>query len=205
MTAGPTLDIRFFVPGIPVPKGSHEAFVRAVGKCKKCKPGKPCMAGNCVNGVIVRAIVADEQGAELKAWQQMTHYKAISARNSAGHRLVKAPGSVDVSMVFVIPRPKGHWTASGLLTKEGRDRPNPSVKPDNDKLQRAISDGLTGALVEDDAQLVIGRAAKIYASWKGDVGVVVRARQFTSYDAWVLNEMQHAGVRWESPNQRDLW
>lgn len=201
---GPTLDVRFFVPGEPVPKGNHQAFPIARGRCATCKPGKPCRTRNCFGGTIVGTTVTDKGGGELEAWQQMVNVLAMSARNRAGHRIVQAPGAVEVAMIFVLARPDGHWTASGALTTDGRARQHPSVKPDWDKLSRAAADGLTGALVADDAQLVVARVAKVYAPWHGKTGVAIRARQISTLDAWVENELQYAGIGWARPAQEAL-
>jgi Holliday junction resolvase RusA-like endonuclease len=173
--------------------------VVAAGECRTCKAKKPCNAKNCFRGLLARAAVTDQQGAELKAWRQLTMVRAMSARNAAGQRLVKRPGALAISIVFVMPRPDGHWTDSGALTSAGRTHLLPTVKPDVDKLTRACLDGcVTGILAEDDAQVVSAPPAKVYANWRGWTGVVVHARQVSGYDAWVERELAHHGV-WTAP------
>jgi Holliday junction resolvase RusA-like endonuclease len=53
-----------------------------------------------------------------------------------------------------------------------RSRVFPVVKPDIDKLTRAILDGLTGVAFKDDAQVVASSQLKLYAN-KESVDVVV--------------------------------
>lgn len=196
----PVLDVRFCVEGLPVPKGSHQAFPIARGECKDCKPGKSCRARNCFRGLLVGTVVTDQQGKELEAWEALVRVRAMSARNVAGHRLVQRPGAVVVSIVFVLPRPAGHWTPAGALTAIGRGQLLPTVKPDVDKLTRAILDGsASGVLTEDDAQIVSAPPAKVYANHRGWTGAVVHARQVSRYDAWVYEELAHHGV-WTAPD-----
>lgn len=195
----PALNVRFVVEGIPVPQGSHSAFVFSRGECRTCKAKKPCNAKNCFRGLIVGASVTDQQGPELDAWRQLTKVRAMSARNAAGQRMVMRPGAVAVSLVFVLPRPDGHWTDSGALTAAGRARPLPTVTPDVDKLTRSIFDGgVTGVLAEDDAQIIAAPPAKVYANWRGWTGVDVHARQVSAYDAWVVDQLAHHG-KWTPP------
>lgn len=64
---------------------------------------------------------------------------------------------------FYQPRIKGHFGTgrnAGLLKDSAPARP--VVKPDIDKLSRAILDGLTGQLYHDDAQVVTKLAEKHY-------------------------------------------
>lgn len=195
----PVLDIRFLVEGIPVPKGSHQAFPIARGKCADCKPSRPCRARNCFGGTIVGTVVTDQQGSELEAWEALAKVRAMSARNVAGQRLVLRPGALAVFVVFVLPRPAGHWTDSGALSSVGRAHLLPTVKPDADKLMRALGDGMTGVLAEDDAQIIMPAPAKVYANWRGWTGAVVRARRISKYQAWVYEELAHHGV-WTDPD-----
>lgn len=195
----PVLDIRFVVEGLAVPKGSHQAFPISRGECKDCKPGKPCRGRSCFRGLIVGTVITDQQGKELEAWEALAKVRAMSARNAAGQRIVLRPGAVAVAVVFVLPRPGGHWTDAGALTAAGRAQPLPTVKPDADKLMRALGDGMTGVLAEDDAQIIMPMPAKVYANHRGWTGAVVRARQVSRYDAWVYEELAHHRV-WIAPD-----
>jgi Holliday junction resolvase RusA-like endonuclease len=191
------LDVRFTVEGTPLSKGSMSGFPIARGRCAECLQKKRCGKRNCFGGTIVGVSVTDQGDQALKAWQQLIQIRAISARNAAGQRMVQPPHAVAVSLAFVMPRPAGHWTDRGSLTSAGRERSQPTVKPDCDKLMRACLDALTEALVRDDAMVTVARVAMVYANWKGWTGVSVEARQFSIVDDWV--ERQLVGV-WAPEN-----
>ncbi len=180
---GGPLDVRFSVPGVPLPKGSMSGFPVDRGACADCKPGKPCRARSCFGGRIVGVSVVDQGGKELEAWQEHVFVQALSERNRQGMRPIARPAACEVTMVFVMPRPAGHWTPMGALTADGRSKLLPSVKPDLDKLARATLDGISRALVEDDAQCCIAHLYETYACWKGWTGVAVRARMVSELDA----------------------
>lgn len=199
----PPLDVRFAVEGTPVPKGSMSGFPIDRGKCPTCKPSKPCRARNCFGGRSVGVSVTDQGGKELEAWQELVFVRAMSARNAAGMRAIARPNACEVVIVFVMPRPDGHWTQVGTLTPAGRDRTLPTVKPDIDKMTRAILDGITSALLEDDALVVVGQVAEDYAGWKGWTGAAVRARQISSIPSWATDELACHGL-WSPPTQRAL-
>lgn len=185
------LDVRFFVPGSPVPKGNHAAFPIARGKCE-CK-GAGCRRRNCFGGTIVGTVVTDDKAKELEAWEQYVKVHAISARNAAGARLVEKPNALEVRLVFMFDRPQGHWTSKGQLSADGLRNPLPSVKPDWDKVSRATADALTGALCEDDGQIALAMVSKIYTPDRP--GVVVRARQIGGVADWVLAELAELGIK----------
>ena len=50
----------------------------------------------------------------------------------------------------------------------------PSVKPDLDKLIRAVLDGLTGVAFEDDSQVILIQSSKTYGE---NQGVWIRIEQ----------------------------
>ena len=52
----------------------------------------------------------------------------------------------------------------GLVKPKTSKRTNPTVPPDLDKLIRAVLDGLTGVVYQDDAQVVKVTAYKVYSS-----------------------------------------
>ena len=88
-------------------------------------------------------VVSDN--ARLKQWE---HAVGWSAR-AAGAQLLDGPIGLD--LVFYLPKPQ---------------RPKsdlPLVRPDLDKLVRAVLDALTGICYRDDAQVVHILARKCYA------------------------------------------
>lgn len=83
-------------------------------------------------------------------------------------------GPVGVTLAFYMPRPQGHWRTGAstghLLTSSAP--PRPAVKPDIDKLTRAILDSLTAAGVwADDSRVVDLRVTKWYADEANPPGV----------------------------------
>lgn len=98
--------------------------------------------------------VTDQNAKKLKPW------RAIVA--AAADRGVTFDRPVEVELTFVMPRPQRPlWHV-------------PAVKPDIDKLVRAMLDGLTdGGLIADDARVVRLIAVEEYASENNPVGVHV--------------------------------
>lgn len=92
--------------------------------------------------------VVHQKSKELTAW-----------RNAIGNacRDVMSPmtGAVAVDITFTLQRPK-------TVT-----RAQPYVRPDVDKLARAVLDGLTGVAFADDAQVTELTARKVYGATPG--------------------------------------
>lgn len=159
--AAPDAPVRLFVPGRPQPEGSTKAIPFLVD-CTVCRPGQPC--GNrriCAGGRRAMANVLHDNDRELRAWRD-----AIAAA-ARPHFPRPISGPVDVVMVFAFVRPQGHRGARGNLLEAGRARPRPTVKPDGDKLSRAVLDALTGVAYLDDAQVAHGPPDKVYAHADG--------------------------------------
>lgn len=95
--------------------------------------------------------IVHQKGAKLTAWRTNIH--------NACREMMSEPlkGPVKVRAMFTLQAP--------LKT----DRRYPHVRPDVDKLARALLDGLTGAAFADDAQVVDLRVKKEY----GEPGVMV--------------------------------
>jgi Holliday junction resolvase RusA-like endonuclease len=124
------------VHGIPAPQGSK----RHVG-----------------NGRMV------ESSKAVGPWREAVRQEAQAA-------LVGTADGWDISplivyVVFVLPRPKGHY---GTGRNAGQVKPSapkyPAGRPDLDKLERAVLDGLTaGGVWRDDSQVAFLMAGKVYA------------------------------------------
>lgn len=102
-----------------------------------------------------RAVVTDASRTKLKPWRAVVAAEADMGRTFTG--------PVEVLLTFHMPKPQRpkFWA--------------PAVKPDIDKLTRAILDGLTdGGLIEDDARVVRLVVAKVYAL---PLGVAVTVRE----------------------------
>lgn len=96
---------------------------------------------------------------KLKPWRQQISDTAISLAAQMFDR--ETP--VEVTMNFYFTKP--------VSAKKRRAM---TVKPDGDKLVRAIFDAITGVLIEDDAQIVEFHARKHYG---GPERVVVQVRE----------------------------
>lgn len=101
-----------------------------------------------------RAVIVDDNKDKLKPWRAK-----VAAAADLG---VTFDVPVFVAAVFYMPRPQ---------------RPKfvlPGVKPDLDKLFRALGDGMTdGGLLSDDSRIVSKFVHKRYASRVNPVGVRV--------------------------------
>lgn len=81
------------------------------------------------------------------------------AARAAGCRTVDGP--VVVVVRAFLPRPRGHYHR-GVLRSTAPTAP--IVKPDGDKLMRAVLDALTGVAFRDDAQVVLQALEKLYCA-----------------------------------------
>lgn len=95
-----------------------------------------------------RAIITSDN-TKLKPWRQQLAGTA-EALNLA---VISKDRPVGIVMDFYFERPKGASLKS---------RPGMTIRPDVDKLQRAVFDSLTGTILTDDAQIVDVHARKFY-------------------------------------------
>lgn len=135
------------VPGVPVPQGSKRAFRHSV-------TGKVVMVDDNKN---------------LEAWR---HAVALRTRLAwRGRPPLDMP--VWASLNFYVPRPAGHFGTGRNIDRLKESAPLwPAVKPDLDKLTRAVFDALTTARVwKDDAVCCGVTAWKFYADGGHDPGL----------------------------------
>ena len=91
--------------------------------------------------------------------QDLALWRADIARTAKNVIWEKAQKGVELHLTFILKKPK-------TVTRD-----EPYIRPDIDKLSRAVLDGLTGVAYEDDEQVVKLTAIKEY----GDVeGVTIR-------------------------------
>src|SRR5882724_10749940 len=112
--------VSFFVPGTALPAGSKRAFI-----VRDKATGRP------------RPVVTDTSGAPGKRWRAAIQLAAGTARPNG-----PLTGPLSVVAMFLLPRPRGHYAASGKL--RGSAPSLPEVRPDVDKLGRLLLDALTG-------------------------------------------------------------
>lgn len=71
-------------------------------------------------------------------------------------------GPLRLELVFVIPRPAGHYRKSGELSRVGLAMPYPTTRPDSSKRLRAFEDALSTVIWQDDSQIVQHVVSKVY-------------------------------------------
>ena len=87
--------------------------------------------------------------------QDLALWRADIARNAELFGFKPIASAVKVELDFIMARPKS------------AKRAFPSVKPDLDKLIRAVLDGLTGVVYEDDSQVILIQSSKTYGEKQG--------------------------------------
>lgn len=102
-----------------------------------------------------------EGGKGLKGWRQ--EVSDAAARHAARVGMMRGPVYLEVVFRFPMPASRPKWAReAGMLLC--------TVKPDLDKLVRAIGDSLkVGGLIHDDGQVVMIRVVKVevHESWSG--------------------------------------
>lgn len=118
-------------------------------------PGEPITEGSTkafTSGQ--RVVVTHDRGPELTAWRIKVAHAAEAAAQDAGWE-PRYDGPVAVTAAFFLPRPKS-----------AKKRLVPHVKPDLDKLIRAVGDALAPykqpGVLKDDSRIVTWRATKDY-------------------------------------------
>jgi crossover junction endodeoxyribonuclease RusA len=94
--------------------------------------------------------------------QDLALWRADIARNAELFGFKPIASAVKVELDFIMSKPKS------------AKRAFPSVKPDLDKLIRAVLDGLTGVAFEDDSQVILIQSSKTYGE---NQGVWIRIEQ----------------------------
>ena len=118
-------------------------------------PGEPITEGSTrafTSGQ--RVVVTHDRGPELDQWRLKVAHAAQAAAQDAGWE-PRYDGPVAVTAAFFLPRPKS-----------AKKRLVPHVKPDLDKLIRAVGDALApykqDGVLKDDSRIVTWRATKDY-------------------------------------------
>jgi crossover junction endodeoxyribonuclease RusA len=102
-----------------------------------------------------------EMSKAVGPWREAVRGETQRAMN--GHGMLG--GAVRCAITFYLPRPAGHYGTGRNKGKIRRSAPHwPAVRPDLDKLARAVLDGLTeGGAWKDDSQVIQLNVRKIYA------------------------------------------
>lgn len=140
--------LEFTIYGRPQPQGSSKSVPipwkghRRGDRCPACKQ------------LLANTFVTSDNP-DLKKWREKVTIAAKEQVRTKDLKQYERDTPVRVDLLFVFKRPKSV-----------RDRVHPTVKPDKDKLERAVLDSLTGVLYADDAQVVQGETAKSYGEWE---------------------------------------
>lgn len=142
----PAVNIRFLVQGEPKPQPRPRAFARKMA------------SGHFA------ARVFDAGTAE--AWKSQ-----VAAASQPFLPPSPYTGALCVTLVFDLPRPKGHYTTKGALTSSAPA--HPTGRNDVDNLAKAVLDALTQiGLWQDDGQVVQLSVAKQYAQRGGALIII---------------------------------
>ena len=139
--------IQFFVPGLPAPQGSKNAF----GIRNKA-------------GEIVGVNVVESSSKTLKPWRTDVKMYAHQAMKDVDAVILDGP--VSLFCHFVMKRPVG--------TPKTRSTPPAVKKPDLDKLVRAIGDAVKGVAYTEDSKVVEIVATKRIAEQHEQPGCFIR-------------------------------
>jgi len=158
---GPSPDrVAFDVPSEPQPQGSSRAFRhRHTGR-----------------------VMVTSDNARLRPWRDAVCWHARQAMHTPWliGTVARPPfeGPVAVVLEFRFARPAGHFGKRGLPPSAPSGH---VVRPDLDKLVRAVLDALSEAGVwRDDAQVVSIAARKAYGSAPGLTAEIVRSESLAS-------------------------
>ena len=144
-------ELSFWVPGIPQPQGSTRAFKRGA------------------------KIITTSDNVKLRPWRDVVAWHTRA-------ELLGHPGielfqghPVDLDLVFWFARPAGHFGKRGLFASAP---PSHTVRPDLDKLVRAVQDAIAEAQAfRNDSQVVHVWAMKCYCtSSHSQPGVDIKIR-----------------------------
>jgi Holliday junction resolvase RusA-like endonuclease len=122
-----------------------------------------------------RSGVMYEANKALKPWRLKV---AAAALWAYGPDVRFMEGPLVLAVAFAMPRPK-------TVTREF-----PSVKPDSDKLTRAVSDALTGVVYKDDAQIIRLDCIQFYSTVPGAHIFVHHAKSPDHFVHWLTRNQE---------------
>lgn len=123
--------------------------------------------------------------ASLKAWEAVVR-GAARAKMNARDGIIE--GAVAIQLVFYLPRPKVHYVSGNPARPLKANAPTiHTKKPDLDKLERAILDGLTDICFADDSVVCGISSVKLYGE---KPGVAIQVRGMSECDLTTRLEQQ---------------
>jgi hypothetical protein len=148
-----TEPLRFWVPGLPAPKGSPQVVTKGKGGVPLPFP----------------RVVADTKA--TKQWQSAVATSSLYAMRG---RKLWSGDSCCLVAVFAFESPA---TRYGTGRNAGELKPSARVavcvKPDVDKLVRTTLDGMCGIVFDDDSRVVCASAWKTYAPKGQPIGASI--------------------------------
>jgi len=146
--------MEFFVPGVPKTAGS-----KVSGVAHRRDPETGLQVPVRHPDGRLKTFTKDDTGDAGIAWR-------ADIRAAAREAMTGAPmeGALGVTITFVMPRNKGHFGSgrNAAVLKPTAPRWH-TVRPDIDKLSRAVLDALKGIAWLDDSQVVQKHVTKRYA------------------------------------------
>lgn len=160
--------VSLFVPGRARPQGSKRAIGRVVPGVRT-RTGRP-----------VVAVTMQESSEDLGDWRARVAHFALMAWGSAGP--TAAP--VRVTALFIFRRAKSHYSKAkrsfGKLAKHAPAYPTAKTMGDLEKLERALYDALTGAVLIDDGQVVSNHNDKVWGARDEPEGVHITIEEIVA-------------------------
>lgn len=101
------------------------------------------------------AVITTSDNPRLKPWRQAIAAAAVE------RGVPMLEGAVGLDVTFYLPRPRGHFGARGLKLSAPV---LPIVRPDADKVMRAVQDALKGIAYRDDSQVTDPACHKRYCA-----------------------------------------
>jgi Holliday junction resolvase RusA-like endonuclease len=144
--------IKFFVAGLPAPRGSKNSYVPL-----NRKTNQPYRRAN--GGVMVQTV---DTNPKSKPWMSTISHAASTLFD------VPLSGAIGLRLTFTMPRPKSHFRSVSKRPVLRDDAPKyHTSKPDRGKLARAVEDALTAIAYVDDSQVCCGPIEKVYGDRPG--------------------------------------
>lgn len=131
--------VSFFVPGTPIPKGSHRAREKRRSRMSRVFGGR-------------QWAIVDEP--EVYLWQQAVGMVAlVHLRDAEPPKWELIDTAVAMDILYVLPRKKSAKPHESCIELA-------AVKPDLDKCERAIFDALQGVIYTQDSRVTSVRHRK---------------------------------------------
>jgi Holliday junction resolvase RusA-like endonuclease len=107
-----------------------------------------------------------ESSKNVKPWRYLVQQAAVATQ----HPTITGP--VSLSIIFLFPRPKAHYSKNGSLKPSAPSFH--SVKPDGSKCLRSTEDALVDAgILQDDARIAISSHTKRYITPGEHPGAII--------------------------------